>query len=168
MKRRRQLTLLVLAVILIGCGSGASSSGESGTAGTAAEEPATTIPSITGSAGSCALEFNKSTLRDRAWAFDRTVESIGVTTDSRLGAVPSATFAVRRWYKGGVGDRVTIQYDAGAISELAPSAGVGNRMLVSGEPRWGGQPLDDPVAWGCGFSSKWTETTERTWTDAFS
>ena len=117
--------------------------------------------------GSCVAESNASTLSQRSWAFDGTVESIGVTEDSRVGSVPSATFSVNRWYKGGHDEKVTVQYEAGSISEFVPATGPGARMLVAGEPRWGGQPLDDPVAWGCGFSLPWTDSAERAWAKSF-
>jgi hypothetical protein len=110
---------------------------------------------------------NEATLSLRSWAFDGTVESIGVTHDSRLGSVPSATFSVNRWYKGGNDEKVTVQYEVGSISEFVPATGPGTRMLLAGEPRWGGQPLDDPVAWGCGFSLPWTDTAERAWVKSF-
>jgi hypothetical protein len=33
----------------------------------------------------------------------------------------------------------------------------GQRLLVSGEPRWGGEPLDDAIAWECGFTTSFTD-----------
>lgn len=50
-----------------------------------------------------------------------------------------------------------------------PSYGVGTRLLVSGEPRWGGtDPLRDAFAWGCGFTRYYDAQAATDWTDAFS
>jgi len=38
------------------------------------------------------------------------------------------------------------------MGETVPSYGVGSRLLVSGEPRWGGGALTNAIAWGCGFT----------------
>ena len=43
----------------------------------------------------------------------------------------------------------------------------GTRLLVSGEPRWGGDTLDDAIAWPCGFTQPWTEETASEWQTAF-
>ena len=117
-------------------------------------------------AASCAFEYSPSTLAARSWAFDGTLESVGTVVDSQLGEVASATFKVNRWYKGGSGDTVTVLYESGPISEFAPEAGSGARLLVAGEPRWGGQPLDGPVAWGCGFTQSWSQDAADTWAAA--
>jgi hypothetical protein len=34
---------------------------------------------------------------------------------------------------------------------------VGTRLLVSGEPRWGGAPLDRAIAYGCGGFTRYYE-----------
>lgn len=115
---------------------------------------------------SCAFEYSPSTLADRTWAFDGTLLSLGVIEDSQLGQVPSATFAVNHWYRGGSGDQIAVQFEMGSISEYVPNADAGVRLLVAGEPRWGGQPLDDPVAWGCGFTQPWTVDAATSWTSA--
>lgn len=51
--------------------------------------------------------------------------------------------------------------------ELAPTITAGTRLLVTGEPRWGGAPLDEPVAWGCGFTQAWTTAAAQRWTEVF-
>jgi hypothetical protein len=130
----------------------------------------TTLPPTTEArvmtSASCAFEFSPSTLAERAWAFDGTLVSFGVIEDSNLGQVPSATFAVNHWYRGGSGDQITVQFETGLMSESAPNAAAGARLLVAGESRWGGQPLDDPVAWGCGFTQPWTADAAASWTNA--
>jgi hypothetical protein len=42
---------------------------------------------------------------------------------------------------------------------------VGSRLLVTGESRWGGAPLEDPVAWYFGFSPTYDTETARNWRD---
>ncbi len=44
--------------------------------------------------------------------------------------------------------------------------GVGSRLLVSGEARWGGSPLEDPIGWGYGFSRYYDPETATAWRDA--
>jgi len=60
-----------------------------------------------------------------------------------------------------------VQYETGIVEELAPSVPPGTRLLVTGEPRWGGAALDDAVAWGCGFTQPWTAEASATWSEAF-
>ncbi len=119
------------------------------------------------SAESCAFEYSPETLAQRGWAFDGTLSGTGAINDSRLGSVPSATFHINRWYRGGSGNEVTVQYETGVVDEFAPSVAPGTRLLVAGEPRWGGQPLDDAVAWGCGFTQPWTADAATAWATAF-
>ena len=40
---------------------------------------------------------------------------------------------------------------------------IGSRLLVSGEPRWEGSPLDAPIAWGCGFARYYDPQTAAVW-----
>jgi hypothetical protein len=109
-------------------------------------------------AASCAFELSDAELAARSWAFDGTVIAIADRT---------ATFSVNQWYKGGEQDEVTVDYEQGTLSEFAPPVVAGARMLVTGEPRWGGQPLDDPVAWGCGFTQPWSSDGATQWAVVF-
>ncbi|MGZ4724548.1 MAG: hypothetical protein ACXV5U_08960 [Ilumatobacteraceae bacterium] len=61
---------------------------------------------------------------------------------------------------------MTVQFEMGAISEFVPQVVPGTRLLVTGEPRWGGQPLDDPIAWGCGFTQRWSTGAANSWANA--
>jgi hypothetical protein len=115
---------------------------------------------------SCALEFSSDTLAARSWAFDGTLISVGEVGDSQMGNVPAATFEVNHWF-GGDAPGVTVQFDVDAISEFVTEVTPGTRLLVTGEPRWGGQPLDDAVAWGCGFTQPWTSTSAQQWSAVF-
>lgn len=140
-------------------------------------DPTTTPPSSTITApttmtprraeASCAFGYNATTLAERTWAFDGTLIEVGTGQDSQLGSTPSATFAVNQWYRGGTGEQVTVQYEMATADETAPVLEPGARLLVAGEPRWDGAPLDDPVAWGCGFTQTWTSEAAQTWTDVF-
>lgn len=117
-------------------------------------------------AASCAFEYDPAALAERAWAFDGTLVSLGTLEDSHLGSVPAATFTVNHWYRGGSGNGVTVQFETGPIAEYVPDTEIGARLPVTGEPRWGGQPLDDPVAWGCGFTQAWTADAAESWANA--
>jgi hypothetical protein len=119
------------------------------------------------SASSCASSYSQAALAERTWAFDGVATSIGAGDDSHLGLVPVTTFRVKHWYKGGSGSVVTVQFSFGNTEDQSLRGGIGTRLLVAGEPRWGGPPLDDPVAWGCGFTQKWSEQAEREWETAF-
>lgn len=103
----------------------------------------------------------------RAWAFDGTITSIGTVRDSRLGDVSSATFTINNWYRGGTSRTVTVQYEFPSSEDYGVRPEVGERLLVSGESRWGGEPLSDPIAWGCGFTREWTESESQSWTSVF-
>jgi hypothetical protein len=112
----------------------------------------------------------------RAFAFDGTVVEIGPARTNRAGAelpLVAVTFHVNQWFHGGSSASVTVDMTQpitnGArapIDEAAPSYGVGTRLLVSGQPRWGGAPLDDPIAWGCGFTRYHDTDTAGLWRNA--
>lgn len=81
------------------------------------------------------------------------------------------TFEVRERYAGGTDDQVTVDMQTVMSDPEGPEPaavyGVGSRLLISGEPRWGGTPLDAPIAWGCGFSRYYDEKTAATWRETF-
>jgi hypothetical protein len=119
------------------------------------------------SSGTCAFAPTDDNLVLRTWAFDGTIHSLGTVRDSQLGEIPSATFTVNRWYKGGADRTVTVQFRFPTGETHGIRSEVGQRLLVSGEPRHGGEPLDDPVAWGCGFTRVWTATESERWVSLF-
>ena len=87
--------------------------------------------------------------------------------------LPGVTFEVREWYVDGTGDTVTVDMpwtardaDVGLLTR-GDAFGTGSRLLISGEPRWGGAPLDAPIAWSCGFSRYYDEKTASTWQETF-
>jgi hypothetical protein len=122
-----------------------------------------------GNSGRCVEKYTSASVANRSFAFDGTVTSIGPGSTDRndqgLGYV-SVTFLVHEWFTGGSNDTVTVDVaspDWDANPQTAPSFAVGSRLLVSGEPRWGGEPLEAAVAWGCGFTRYFDDTTATAW-----
>lgn len=77
------------------------------------------------------------------------------------------TFKVNEWFKGGGNDTVTVDLMS-PTSKVAgndtPAYEKGTRLLVSGEPRWEGQPLEDALAWSCGgFTSYYEQALADEW-----
>lgn len=169
--------VLASAVILAGCATDGAEPADDAVTTTA---PAATGALAGGEAASCAEEYGDGSLQQRGFAFDGTVERVGEPgftdrgDEGDLGYV-AVTFTVHEWFAGGGGEQVVVGMDpptggrgSGADAhEGGPSYGVGSRLLVSGEPRWGGDPLQDPVAWGCGFTRHHDEATARQWREAF-
>ena len=186
--RHERCFAIALLALLASCE--APPSGDQATSGTQPDLPAptttevSTTPLVTSiiesddasaftmpeaaSISSCAFEYASHTLAERTWAFDGTLVSVGDVADSQMGHVPAATFEVNNWYRGGDTPQITVQFDMGQLSEFVPEVTPGTRLLVAGEPRWGGQPLDNPVAWGCGFTQLWTSTSAQEWSAVFS
>ena len=115
--------------------------------------------------------YSPGAVAGRSFAFDGTVTAIGPARSNRSGAplpLAAVTFRVNEWFLGGTGDAVTIDLEApaNASSDPLPAYGVGTRLLVSGEPRWGGAPLDAAIAWGCGFTRYYDPQTAAAWSVA--
>lgn len=115
-------------------------------------------------AASCVEAYTLSTLANRAFAFDGTVAEIG-TTEELLYIV--VVFEVHEWFWPDGPDRVDVLImPPGSISsEGGPDYAEGTRLLITGKPRWGGDPLDDPLAWYCGFSRTHDAETATSWRD---
>lgn len=128
-----------------------------------------------GGAASCVESYDPNAVMGRAFAFDGVVVAVGDSVSDRgdeadLG-LPGVTFEVREWFSGGRGDTVTVDVQpptTGSTESADPgyAYGVGSRLLVSGEARWGGSPLESPIAWGCGFSRYHDPETGSAWRDA--
>lgn len=128
-----------------------------------------------GGAASCAERYAPAALAGRAFAFDGVVLAIGRSVSDRgdggdLG-LPGVTFEVREWLSGGRADTVTVDMQpptTGPADTSQPgyAYGIGSRLLVSGEARWGGSSLKAPVAWGCGFTRYYTPRAAAAWRDA--
>jgi len=121
----------------------------------------------------CVQTYSAETLVQRSFAFDGTVLTIEIRTDPRLregeDEVPWVTFEVNRWFRGGSASEVGVWVD-GLNTETSVgiiSAELGTRLLVAGEPRWEGDPLEDPIAWRCGFTQPWSAEVADEWQAAF-
>lgn len=129
---------------------------------------------LTSGAGvSCVESYSPKAVAQRSFAFDGTVTNVGPGTTNREGEgqlrLSAVTFEVHEWFAGGTGATVTVDMmppvEDGLMAEAGQSYGVGTRLLVSGEPRWGGSdPLADAIAWDmCGFTRYWDEQTAQAW-----
>lgn len=159
--------LVAATVLLAACGE--SPAPEPSPGAVEPEGPAVSM----GGAASCVEEYSTEALAGRDFAFAGQVAAIaGTEADPAAegdhdGSV-RVTFAVTEWFAGDGPERVTVDMPAaGTDSVEAPAYEVGTRLLVSGEPRFGGEPLDAPVAWGCGFTRPWDEATAAEWRAAF-
>lgn len=162
--RKTLATLALLALTASACGDQA----EPKPAAAGAEQQG----SSTSTAASCVEVYSPEALASRSFAFDGTVTSIETRTDPKLPKgqqeVPWVTFDVSTWFIGGSEPTVGIWMDGLNVDTSAGTitAQEGTRLLVAGEPRWGGKPLDDPLAWTCGFTQPWSEQALREWTAA--
>lgn len=122
---------------------------------------------------SCVEAYDLTSLKGRDFAFDGTVSGIAAIqppqaeTDARAGYL-AVTFIVHQWFRGGDQATVTVDMLPGSTQGITSSPegatfGVGTRLLVSGEPRFGGGPLQAPVAWPCGFTRHFDQSTAATW-----
>jgi hypothetical protein len=131
-----------------------------------------TGPLPEGGAASCAELYAPEALTGRAFAFDGVVVEVGPSVSDRGDEgdldLPGVTFEVREWFSGGRADTVTVDMQPPTAGNAAPSGpgyayGIGSRLLVSGEARWGGSSLEDPIAWGCGFTRYYDRETAAAW-----
>ncbi len=111
--------------------------------------------------------FSPQALSERAFAFDGTVVEVTSEIDPQLGddgsgirPQPRALFEVAEWFAGGSEPTVWVW--------LQRQVAVGDRLLVSGQPRWGGEPLDDAIQWECGFTLEHSAKDASDWRDATS
>lgn len=158
-----RLVLAALFVLLSsGCGTGEASDGDAAGSGGSGEV-------LADAATSCVEAYNLQNLANRDFAFDGTVTKIGDAGSEAddLGYV-AVTFEVHEWFRGGVEKRVNVALPApGQVSSHNDvSYGVRTRLLVSGEPRWGGEPLEHPIGWMCGFTRYHDEGTASQWRTA--
>jgi hypothetical protein len=124
-------------------------------------------------AAECVEAYSPEAIAGRAFAFDGTVTAIGPAGTNRPGGeldLSAVTFRVHTWFRGGSGATVTVDMDSpGLLSSAEPAVpayGLGTRLLVSGEPRWGGAPLDAAIAWSCGFTRYHDAYTAAEWAAA--
>ena len=77
---------------------------------------------------------------------------------SGLGAQPRARFQVTEWFAGGSESTVLVW--------LQREVSVGDRLLVSGQPRWDGEPLEDAIQWECGWTIAYSSADASAWRGA--
>lgn len=146
--------------------------------GGAADSPTVSRPVVSGkgplpdgAVASCVEQYSPGAVTGRAFAFDGTVTDIAPARSSDGLEVAAVTFSVNEWFAGGSGTSVTVDMtppDAGrTVTDSTPAYSVGTRLLVSGEPRWGGTPLEEAIGWGCGFTRYYDEATASRWRAAF-
>ncbi len=170
--------VLVSAAVVVGV---AALSNQSGTPVPVSGDPAGDDvhgPLASGAAVSCFKEYSPREVAHRSFAFDGIVTEIGPGTTNREGEgqlrLSSVTFAVNEWFSGGSTESATVDMlpptPDGTSAETGQSYDVGTRLLVSGEPRWGGvDPLADAIAWDtCGFTRYWDQETADAWRAAVS
>lgn len=173
--QRLAVALLLLPLLAACAGAGeADPVASTPTAASAAPDatPVLVVPSRAGrlgdggAAASCVETYSATTIGNRGFAFDGTVVGIapGETNKPGNAGVDTAavTFRVHEWFTGGTDDTVTVDMVPpanGAEQDQAPRYEPGTRLLVSGEPRWGGEPLDDPIAWTCGGFTRYYDAT---------
>lgn len=182
--RSAELVGVVAAMVLAsGCAANSSRShttepspgpiGQNGQTGRVGEGDTRAGGLPDGGTSGCVEEYTPQGITDRAFALDGTVTDIGARDGS--GAVDSmyvpVTFAVHEWFHGSETSTVTVDVASPAVEGQATSVSagsfeVGSRLLVSGEPRWGGPALEDAVAWGCGFTRHYDEATADSWRTA--
>ena len=122
----------------------------------------------------CVEIYGPTTLKHRAFAFDGTVTRTSAMQppadgSGALDGYLTVTFKVDQWFRGGDQATVTLDMIGPAINSVQQmSYGIGTRLLVSGEPRFGGRPLQAAIAWGCGFTRYYDRDTAALWHQAFS
>lgn len=197
--RRRMVTIAAVPVVLVGTILGAQLTSDptagrpvaqAPTASQTSDPTSNTVPNPPatpgssqgsvplGSMTSCAQQYDLTTLRQVAFAFDGTVSRISATPpppDDPSGALDplgegyyAVTFTVHEWFLAGDQATFTLHMmstpDVGRVgSTMGTSFGVGTRLLVSGVPRFGGRPLQAPIAWPCGFTRDYDPSTAVAW-----
>jgi hypothetical protein len=134
-----------------------------------------TGPLPDGKAASCVENYSPAAVARRAFAFDGVVVDIGRSVSDRGGegdlGLAGVTFEVNEWFSGGSEPTVTVDMqgagqESAGKSEVGQPYGIGSRLLVSGEARWGGPDLASPIAWNCGFTRYYDADTASAWSDA--
>jgi hypothetical protein len=184
---RRAVGPITVMCAVAACGATTAPATATSSAATAMAAPSSTQPRTTAgdttpvstelpsqplgqdAAMSCVEEYDLTTLVGRAFAFDGTVAEIAEDTSSGDNPYIDVTFDVYEWFAGGGPHTLNVEMFPPGIRTSVGTVDydVGSRLLVSGEPRWGGTPLESPVGWMCGFSRTYDTDTAATWREAF-
>jgi hypothetical protein len=130
----------------------------------------------TSGAASCAKEWveDRPIAGQSPFAFDGVVTAIGPGVSDPAGSggleLVGVTFRVQEWFVGGTVPELTVDMFPPLLegqgrsgSEDEPAYAIGSRLLVSGSPRWGGAPLEAPIAWMCGFTQYYDPGVADAW-----
>jgi opacity protein-like surface antigen len=172
MPMKRLAGTMVLACLLSGCAAASvTQAAEEPKAAAAPQQVVSPQPALrtgpvgeSGAAASCVESYNANTIDNRDFAFDGTISSIGPGGTNKVDKgtldTSAVTFQVNEWFKGGTSTTVTVDLMSpknNIAGDETPAYEQGTRLLVSGEPRWGGEPLTDAIAWSCGGFTRYYE-----------
>ena len=167
--------ILIAAVVVGTWQTGDRAPGRAATPGPISSQGTTADRAIS---ASCAESYDLATLKKRAFAFDGTVSRITAMQppadgSGALDGYVTVTFHVNEWFRGGNQSTVTLDMigpmnGSSVIEDQEISYGVETRLLVSGEPRFGGRPLQGAIAWPCGFTRYYDKGTAASWQQLFS
>ena len=167
--------MVAIPIVLAAVGVGAWIAGNPAPGRSAGPVPiASRGPLPSSLSAGCVEIYGPTTLKGRAFAFDGTVlRTAGMQPPAdgsgALDGYLTVTFKVAQWFKGGDQATVTLDMIGPTINSAQKmSYGVGSRLLVSGEPRFGGRPLQAAIAWACGFTRYYDQDTAALWRQAFS
>jgi hypothetical protein len=170
MRPVRSVAVLLVPVVVLGLLAGCGSESESPAADDTTSSTTTASPPAMDSEGaaSCVAEYSPDTLRERPFAFDGSVVELRDEVDPKAptedggGDVVTtrALFEVHEWFAGGSAPT--------ALVWMMRDVAVGERLLVTGAPRWGGAPLEDAIAWECGFTTSHSTALAEEWRAALS
>jgi hypothetical protein len=173
-RNRRIVVTAIVLVLIAAVSAGTWFAGDRSPVGPEAQILSSRVGAVSGAVGSSCVEtYDLVRLKNRAFAFDGTVSQTDVMKPPADGTVAldgylAVTFHVNKWFRGGVQGTVTVDMIGPLMSpDQELSYGVGSRLLVTGEPRFGGSPLKDAVAWGCGFTRYYDQATAASWRQAF-
>src|ERR671910_922540 len=145
---------VVLALAMSSCGGGERAPGKADASAGETEQVDPTA-GRTGSLAndvveSCVESYTPTAVADRAFAFEGVVIDIGQSVSDRGDGgdlnLPGVTFQVNQWFEGGDGSIFTVDLQA-----PEGSYGIGSRLLVSGESRWGEPDMAGATPLGGGF-----------------
>jgi hypothetical protein len=164
--------LIIVAALFLGACSNADDESSEPALKDASAIVTESIALASSAAASCVEEYSLTNLANRAFAFDGTVTEI----ESLEGASPGSTayalvtFEVHEWFRPDGPNQISVEMNPPGLPSTLASAdyAVGTRLLVSGEPRWGGEPLEDPIVWSCGFSRTHSIAAAEDWRESLS
>ena len=179
-RRRRRIVrvgLAAAAVVAVPLAAtamnGGGTPGSPGVGPTTSVQPARSAPaqapsgsvSMAEPAGCLGNYSPEAAMANAGFAFDGTVEAVEPLAQSSTfpsGDLVAVRFRIASWYVGSGGaDEVTVVLGTPEQTEDGEGYSAGTRMLVSGETVPSAKPAY--VAWGCGFTRYFDESTASQW-----